>query len=165
MKNLLAIGILGGLLFYGSRIFGAKRISDKSVVRTLKPRVYKVDASGITLRADVAVDNPTNTTITVTKPTITLSTEGKYLASSVPQNKIFTIQPLSQTSLETTEIFIPWITLSGYLSSIVSRIPTLVNTYRATGKLGLEALAIPLEYKYATYVNDLFYESDPIRVV
>ena len=165
MKNLIAIGLIGGLLFFGSRLVGAKRLSDKSVVRTLNPRIHKVDISGIIVRTEIAVDNPTSDTITVTKPVITLTSSGKYLASSVPENKTISIKPLSQTSLETAEISIPWTSLTGYVSNLIARIPTLIASYRSTGKLSFSSIAIPLEYKYSTYVNDLYYESTPEKLV
>ena len=165
MKNLIAIGLVGGLLFFGSRILGAKRISDKSVVRTLNPRIHKVDVSGIIVRTELAVDNPTSDAITVTKPVITLTSNGKYLASSVPENKTIPIKPLSQTSLDTAEITIPWTSLTGYMSNLIAKIPALIASFKSTGKLSFSSIAIPLEYKYSTYVNDLYFESIPEKLV
>jgi len=165
MKDFLVIGIIGVALFYGSRILGAKKIGDKSVVRALNPRISKTDGNGLVIRFDIAVDNPTNTTVRLSKPVITLTSKGKYMVSSVPENKFYNIGPLSQTSLEFAEITIPWMTLSSYLANILTRIPALLKTYQTTGRLGFESLAIPLEYKYSSYVNDLFYESPLTKIV
>jgi hypothetical protein len=41
MKNILAIGLIGGLLYLGSRVLGAKRLSDRSIVRTLNARIAR----------------------------------------------------------------------------------------------------------------------------
>jgi len=165
MNKLLAIGLVGGLLYLSSRIVGLKRISDKSVVRTLNPRIHKADINGLIIQADIALDNPTNTAIKVTKPVITVTTNGKYLASSVPQARQFTIAPQTQTSLEVAEISIPWMSLTGYIGSLFTKIPGLIASYRANGKLNLSSLAIPMEYKYSTYINDVFYESPAEKIV
>ena len=49
MKNLLAIGITGTLLYLGFRAFGLNRFNVYSVVRTLNPRITKVTLTGISL--------------------------------------------------------------------------------------------------------------------
>lgn len=157
MKNLLAIGLIGGLLYLGSRVLGAKRLGDRSVVRTLNARIAKVTLQGITLAADIFIDNPTNTGVRVSKPVVTVSTAGKYLASSVPSRDVYTIAALSQTSLGTTEIEISWSTLSPFISSVLSQWRSLIGKQN----LNLQSLNIPLEYSYSLYVNDLFYQSDP----
>lgn len=121
MRDFIVIGIIGVALYYGSRVLGAKKIGDKSVVRALNPRITKTDGNGIVVRFDVAVDNPTNTTVRLSKPIITLTSQGKYIVSSVPENKSYLIAPLSQTSLEASEITIPWITLSSYLADMLTK--------------------------------------------
>ena len=159
MKDFLALGFIGVALFYGFRIFGAKKIGDKSVVRVVNPRISKTDGNGMVVRFDIAIDNPTNTSMRLSKPVITLSSQGKYLVSSVPENKFYSIGPLSQTSLDFAEITIPWVTLSTFLSSIISRIPDLLKAFQTTGRVDFGSLGIPLEYKYSSYVNDFYYES------
>jgi hypothetical protein len=159
MRDLVLLGAAGLALFFGSRLFGAKKVADKSIVRVLNPRIVKADGNGLLVRFDVAVDNPTNTSMRISKPVITLSSRGKYMASSVPQNKQYSIGPLSQTSLDFAEITLPWMTLSSYAAELISNIPTLIKSFQTQGRLSFQMLSIPLEYKYSTYVNDLFYES------
>lgn len=161
MRSVLAIGILGGLLYWGSRALSAKRLSDKSVVRTLNPRIAKITFTGITLAADIYVDNPTNVSVQITKPVITISTGGKYVASSVPTRDQYTIAPLNQTSLGVAQVEVPWSALTPYISNLVSRIPALVRG----GNTSIQSLNLPLEYRYSVYVNDIFYESTPERLV
>lgn len=91
MKKLLTLGIIGGLIYLSTKLVGLKRISDNYVVRTLNPRIHKANANGLVIRADIALANHTDTAISITKPVITLRTGGKYLSSSVPQTKTFTI--------------------------------------------------------------------------
>lgn len=161
MRSIVAIGLIGGLLYWGSRALSAKRLSDKSVVRTLNPRIAKITFAGITLATDLFVDNPTHVSVQITKPVITISTGGKYMASSVPTREQYTIAPLSQTSLGTVQVEIPWSELTPYISNLVSRIPALVRG----GNSSIQSLNLPLEYRYSVYVNDIFYESNPERLV
>jgi hypothetical protein len=139
----------------------AKRLSDKSVVRTLNPRITKITFTGITLATDIYVDNPTNVSVQITKPVITISTGGKYVASSVPTRDQYTIAPLNQTSLGVAQVEVPWSALTPYISNLVSRIPVLVSG----GNTSIQSLNLPLEYRYSVYVNDIFYESTPERLV
>jgi hypothetical protein len=139
----------------------AKRLSDKSVVRTLNPRIAKITFTGITLATDIYVDNPTNVSVQITKPIITITTGGKYVASSVPTRDQYTIAPLNQTSLGVAQVEVPWSALAPYISNLVSRIPALVSG----GNTSIQSLNLPLEYRYSVYVNDIFYESTPERLV
>jgi hypothetical protein len=160
MRGVLAIGLLGGLLYLGSRLWSAKKIGDKSIVRTQKPRISKISLAGLTVATDLYVDNPTNSTVRVSKPVVTFSSGGNYIASSVPSQDMFDIEPLSQSSLGTTEVEIPWTALTPYISGLLSRIPAIA----ANTDTNLQSLNIPLEYSYSLYVNDLFYQSAPEKV-
>jgi hypothetical protein len=161
MRGVLTIGIIGGLLYLGSRVMSAKKLSDKSVVRTLNPRIATISFSGITLSTDVYVDNPTNGSVQVSKPVITFTSGGKYIASSVPTRQMFTIAPMSQTSLGTIQVEIQWNVLTPYISNLVSRISALTQK----NNVSFKALDMPLEYYYSVYVNDLYYESSPETLV
>ena len=59
MKNLLAIGITGTLLYLGFKAFGLNRFNVYSVVRTLNPRITKITLTGLSLATDISIDNPT----------------------------------------------------------------------------------------------------------
>lgn len=76
MKDLLVVGIIGLALYYGSRVMQAKKGGDNSIVRALNPRIVKTDNNGLVVRFDMAVDNPTNTSVRLSKPVITLSRSG-----------------------------------------------------------------------------------------
>jgi hypothetical protein len=93
MKNLLAIGITGTLMYLGFKAFGLNRFNVYSVVRTLNPRITKITLTGLSLATDISIDNPTNTSLKVSKPVVTITTGGKYAASSVPSTETFTIAP------------------------------------------------------------------------
>lgn len=160
MKNLLAVGITGTLLYLGFKAFGLNRFNVYSVVRTLNPRITKVTLTGLSLAADISIDNPTNTSLKVSKPVVTITTGGKFAASSVPSTETFTIAPQTRSALGTIEVEVPWTSLTPYISNLVGRIPSLI------GKTGRSpaALDLPMEYYYTVYVNDLFYQSSPEQI-
>jgi hypothetical protein len=165
MNPWLILGVVGGAVVVGVKLFQAQRLSAKSVVRTLNPRIHKADLQGLALRMEIVVDNPTNASLRVSKPVVTLMTGGRFVASSPPSNQTYEIRPLASTQMDTIEIVIPWMALTGYLTSIAMRIPQLVAQHRATGQLSFQALAVPLEYRYSLYVGDFYYESPIERLV
>jgi hypothetical protein len=160
MKNLLAIGITGTLFYLGFRAFGLNRFNVYSVVRTLNPRITKVTLTGISLATDISIDNPTNTNLKVSNPVVTITTGGRYAASSVPTTETFTIAPQTRSALGTIEVEVPWSSLTPYIANLVSRIPSLIGKTNQSPA----ALDLPMEYYYTVYVNDLFYQSSPEKI-
>ncbi|CAN0071697.1 unnamed protein product, partial [Chrysoparadoxa australica] len=161
VNKVLLIGLFGGAIYLGTRLLGAKRLSEKSIVRTLNPPIAKITFSGITVATDVVVDNPTNSSVQITKPVIKISSNGNYLASSIPEKGVINIAPIGQTSLGTVTVDIPWSALTPFISGLISRIPGLVSK----NNLDSNSLGIPMEYSYSLYVNNLFYESAPTKLL
>ncbi|MFN8208097.1 MAG: hypothetical protein U0T82_11905 [Bacteroidales bacterium] len=160
MNRLLKIGIAGGLVFGAVKLFRMKKVSDKMVSNLSNPRIHKVDLSGIAFRTEIKIQNPTRNSMTITKPVVTLSTNGKYITSNSPEQKSFTIQPLTTTDIDTIEIPISWSTLAGYIKGIVGKAPELLAAFKKKDMQALTAsLAIPMEMKYSLYADGLFYES------
>jgi hypothetical protein len=62
--------------------------------------------------------------------------------------------------LNSVEIQLPWTSLVRYAGGMLSKFQELPD-----GQRTLENLAIPLEYKYTTYVNGVLYESNSERIV
>ncbi|MBI5539795.1 MAG: hypothetical protein HY951_07035 [Bacteroidia bacterium] len=166
MKTIFKIGIFGGLLIGAYKLFGMKRVSDKIVTALSNPRVHKVDLKGIAIRTEINVSNPTKSTMKITKPVVTLTTNGKYITSTAPENKEFTINSLTDTKIDTIEIVVPWTILAGYIYGIFGKIPQILAAFKAKDMKALgEALAIPLEMKYSLYANGLSYESEPTKIL
>lgn len=160
MNKLLVLAAAGGGLYWLSRLLSAKQMSDKSVVRIYRPRISKTNVYGVTLAMDVGVDNPTDKSVVITMPVITLTSSGKYLASTTPSRQTFRIEPLSQTMVNQIEIQLPWTSLIKYAGGIAMKFTSLAPEQRT-----MENLTIPLEYAYTTYVNGILYESNPERIV
>ena len=160
MNKFIVITAVGGALLWVSRMLSAKQMSENSVVRILRPRISRTNWYGITISLDVAVDNPTNKSVTITSPVITLSSSGQHLASTPPTRNTFRIEALSQSMLNSVEIQLPWASLVRYAGGMLTKFQELPD-----GQRTLENLAIPLEYKYTTYVNGVLYESNSERIV
>ena len=166
MNKILGIGIAGALAFGIYKLFGMRRISEKVVTRLSKPRVHKVDLRGIVLRTEIAIENPTRFRMIITKPVITLTTQGKYITSTKPEQKRVEIKPLETSVIDTIEIVIPWTTVAGYAGDILSRIPQLTEAWKNKDlKTFAKALSIPLEVKYSLYANGIFYQAEPEKIL
>ena len=104
--------------------------------------------------------------MTITKPVVTLSTNGKYISSNSPEQKSFEINALTTTVIDTIELSIGWSTLAGYVKGIISKVPQLAAAFQKKDLNAVgAALAIPLEMKYSLYANGLFFESDPQKIM
>lgn len=166
MNTLFKIGIFGGLVLGVYKLLGMKRVSDKMVTSLSNSRIHKIDLKGIAIRTEINVSNPTKTTMKITKPFVTLTTKGKYITSTTPENKEFTINPLTETKIDTIEIVVPWTILAGYIYGIFGKIPQILAAFRTKDLTAVgQALAIPLEMKYSLYANGLSYESEPTKIV
>jgi LEA14-like dessication related protein len=166
MNKLLTIGIAGGLVYGAYKLIQMKSTSGKIVSSLSNPRIHKLDLSGLVFRTEIKIQNPTQSSITVTKPVVTLSTNGNPITNSNPENKTITIKPLATTSLGTIELTLPWTTLLGYVSGIITKVPAILAAYKNKDMKTVKAnLNIPIEMKYSLYANNIFYESAPQKIM
>ena len=162
MNKLLKIGIFGGLTLGAAWLFKLKTMSNKLISSLSNPRIHKVDLSGIAFRTEIKLQNPTKNSMTISKPVVTMTSNGSNITSSNPESKSYTIKPLSVTMIDTIELVIPWTSLSG----VLTKIPALITAYKSgQTKSFLKTLAIPLEMNYSLYADGLFYESDPQKLM
>jgi hypothetical protein len=166
MNKLLGIGIAGGLAFGIVKLLKMKSVSDKMVSNLSNPRIHKVDLTGIAFRTEIKIQNPTRNSMRITKPVVTLSSNGKYITSNSPEQKSIIIQPLTTTDIDTIEILIAWSTLAGYLTGIIGKAPALISAFKKKDLKSVAAtLAIPIEMKYSLYANGIYYESVPEKLM
>jgi hypothetical protein len=161
MRNIFGIAALAAAAIWISKMLGAKQMSDASVIRIQRPRLGKASLSGLSVIVDVAVDNPTNKSVVFTTPVVTLSTQGQYLASTVPDRRSFRIEPLSQSKIDAIGLIIPWSVLAKYAGTVITRL----QKAQPEDGLTLDVLAIPLEVRYTTYLNGILYESQPEKIL
>lgn len=166
MNTIFKIGIVGGMAYGVYKLLGLKKISEKVVTSLSHPRIHTVDMRGLVLRTEINISNPTKTSVKITKPVITLTTKGKYITSTSPENKEVIIKPLATSQIDTIEIIIPWTILAGYITGLLGKIPQIIAAFKSKDLSAVaSALSIPLEMKYSLYANGLSYESEPEKIL
>ena len=158
---------LGAAALYGIvRLLKMQNVGDQTNITLVNPRVHAVSLSGLSFRTEVAINNPSKDSVKITKPVVSLRSKGKLLSQSNAENKEINIKPLSVTQIDTIELQINWMTLSGLITNIVSRVPAVITAFRSGNKNNLTAqLGIPIDMSFTTYVNGLFYESEPSKII
>ena len=104
MRNLLRFTLIGVAAYGVYRLLQMKNVSDLVTVRLLKPRIHKVDLSGLVFQTEVAINNPTRDSVTITKPVVTLTSNGNMLSQSDSANLSYKIAPLSVTMIDTISL-------------------------------------------------------------
>lgn len=100
-----------------------------------KVAVHNVSLSGIVLRIDVTLKNPSGGTVKVKQPFVKLMYGDKVLASSQVVNKDIIIPKFSEVSTEPIMLNI------GFVSLAMS-VPQLYKSYRDTGQLTFTAKTV-----------------------
>lgn len=166
MNKVLGIALAGAALYGLVRILRMQNVSDLTTLSLVNPRVHQVTLAGLFLRTEVAVNNTSQDSVKVTKPVVTLTSKGKFLTQSVAENKTIEILPLSVTQIDTIEIVLNWSILTSLVSNLLQRIPAVVASFKKGNSRNLlTQLGVPLEMYFTTYVNGLFYQSPPTKIL
>ena len=166
MSKILNIGIVAGLGILLAKLVTWNTAKEMMNFSLSNPRIFSVDLlQGIHFKTEIQIQNPTKTRIKVSKPVITLTTNGKPLASSVPQNKEYSIEPLTTTTIDSIEVILPWSAMGKYVLNILTKYSLIKAAFvkkdlKEFGKL----LGIPLEMSYTLYTGAIFYQS-PIQKI
>jgi hypothetical protein len=162
------VGIaLGASAVYGIvRLLKIQNVSEQTNVSLVNPRVHSINLGGLTFRTEVAINNPSRDTVTITKPVVSLKSNSKLLSQSNAESSEITIKPLGVTKIDTIELQINWLALSGLVSNIISKVPALITAFKTGNKKNLAAqLGVPIEMSFTSYVNGLFYQSEPTKII
>ncbi|MFM8485812.1 MAG: hypothetical protein ACKOCH_05720 [Bacteroidota bacterium] len=168
MRNLLRLSLIGVAAYGVYRLLQMKNVSDLVTVRLMKPRIHKVDLSGLVFQTEVAINNPTRDSVTITKPVVTLTSNGNMLSQSDSANLSYKIAPLSVTMIDTISLNLAWTSVAGMVAGIVRRIPEIVAAARAGGdvtKNVIRAIGVPMEMTFSTYANGLFFQSPAEKLI
>ena len=166
MNKLVGI-TLGAVAVYGIvRLLKMQNVGDQTNISLVNPRVHAVNLGGLSFRTEVAINNPSKDSVKITKPVVSVKSKGKLLSQSNAENKEIIIKPLGVTQIDTIELQINWMTLTGLISNIVSKVPAVITAFKKKKKKNLiDQLGIPIEMSFSTYVNGLFYESEPSKII
>jgi len=141
-------------------------VSDLTTLKLVNPRLHTVNLGGMSFRTEVSINNPSNNSVTITKPVVSLTTKGKILTQSKAEDKTIFINPLNVTNIDTIELVINWTTLAGLAINIIPKVPSLIATFKSGNKKDMVAqLGIPMEMYFTTYVNGIFYQSVPTKLI
>ena len=137
MKALNVI-LIGGAVFLGGRyLLSLNRASKKAVVQ-VSANVHRVTFEGVEVVLKYNIKNPTRTSIEMAAPLITLSHNGKVLASSsmalveIPEdvrttNGRIRILPFKETGIIATSILLPYLSLIGAGANLITALKNRLN--------------------------------------
>ena len=153
MNKLVGI-TLGAVAVYGIvRLLKMQNVGDQTNISLVNPRVHAVNLGGLSFRTEVAINNPSKDSVKITKPVVSVKSKGKLLSQSNAENKEIIIKPLGVTQIDTIELQINWMTLTGLISNIVSKVPAVITAFKSGNKKNLiDQLGIPIEMSFSTYV-------------
>lgn len=168
MNLLLKIGFAVGAIFGGSKLISAinaKNVSDEMNINIINPRIQKIDKNpltgGIEIQTEVQLQNPTKGKLQITQPFIQILANSSPIISTKVESKQYTIQALSELTLDTISIKISWTTLFKLITSTDYGFPENFNTldkilwFISNYKQVIEKMN--LSVKYTTYANGLYY--------
>lgn len=129
-----------GTLLAGSAVavyFFARKMQRVAINLEAVPSasIYKISLSGVTLRLDVLLKNPTKGSFTVKFPFVKIKYKGKSIGSSQVVNKDIVIPAYGQVMIDKIMINIP-------LSNALSVITALITSLQNKEKVNLNATII-----------------------
>lgn len=136
----IAIGVGAAAALYGaSYLIKLNRLSNELETVT-KVKIHKVSLTGIDLRIDVTLKNPSGGSINVKHPFVKMIYGGSTIASSQIKDVNIKIEKFTEVGIDPVMISI------GFLA-LATTAPALLKEYRDTGKLNLMV-------KTVTTIND-----------
>jgi hypothetical protein len=117
-----------------------QNVGDQTNITMVNPRVHAVNLGGLSFRTEVAINNPSKDTVKITKPVVSLKSKGKLLTQSNAENKEIIIKPLGATQIDTIELQINWMIISGLISNIISKVPAVITAFKSGNKNNLVGL-------------------------
>jgi hypothetical protein len=166
-----AIGkvFIAGLGIFGiTKLFSAVNafnVTEELVINILNPRITKADknpfSGGLEVGFELQLQNPTRGTLKVTQPYMQILSGKSVIAQSPVSQKEYTINPLSELTLDTIKFKLGWMTVINTLLSKKYGIPTDLTLIQKVGWIITnykEMINIlDLSVRYTNYANGLFY--------
>lgn len=127
--------LIGSATYLAYKMLAMYQLSNE-VSTTVDKVSFKLDTKDLGLQISVAcsVDNPTNESVNISRPVVTLKIAGTGFATQ-PNSERYTIRPLSRSSVGTYSFFISWSDLGNYLlraaPKLAFEIPSIVSAFKA----------------------------------
>ena len=163
-KLLIAGAVIGGVLLF-KRGMDYNTLRKNITVNLYKPRIHAITSGGIVFATGVKVNNPVRIKVSITKPTITLFSNGQELGHSPVESKTTKINGLSETDLGTLTITLEWIPLIRMFGSGID-LPKILAAWKTKSATTLaSAFKLPVEMSVSTYIdNTLFIKTSPVKI-
>jgi len=166
MNKLLLLSIAGIGFYLVKRGGDLTALVDNISTRVSGIRIHQLDFSGLTIAANVEVNNPTRSTANISKPVVYLFSNGKAIGESNAVDSTIAIKPQAVTQLGSYLVTIPFISLLSIVGSI--NYGKLVMAFGQSAQAGVGAmlaqLAIPAEISVALYADGLFIKTPPVKI-
>jgi hypothetical protein len=166
MNKVVGFGIAGMAIWGIFKLYKLNQMSDFITTRLVNPRIHKVDLTGITIRTEVLISNPTRNTMSITQPVVTIYSNDKQVAQTIPQNIQNQINPLSETKLSTVELKLGWMRITSLATEVITIIPNAIKAYKTNGTKGLlQELNFQLSANFSTYADGVLYVSPIEKII
>jgi hypothetical protein len=167
MNKLLTLGILagGGLLAY--RAFQLNALAGNITTRLTGFRIHQFNLSGLTVVVGVAVNNPTRSAVTISKPVVVLTSKGQYVGESDAEGKTFKVAPQQVSSIGEIAVKIPLtsamtlfkdINLTGLFAAFKGQ------ALQAAAQSAMAQIRVPVEAQISFYADSLFVKLPATRI-
>jgi len=168
MNKLITLGILagGGLLAY--RAFQLNAMAGNITTRISGVKVQSLNLSGLTIAIGIAVNNPTKTAVTISKPVVVLTSNGKYVGESDAEGKVFKVAAQRVSSIGDIAIKIPLtsamtlfkgINLTGLFAAFQGQ------SLQTAAQAAISQIKVPIEAQISFYADSLFVKLPATRVL
>lgn len=129
-KYLLWGAGIAGLIAGGTYLYNMKRLSGELEVVT-KGMIYKASLTGLVIRINVTLKNPTGGSVKVKYPFVKIVYKGNTLASSSVKDIDYEIPKFGEKVLDPIDLSLSFLTLA-------SKVPGLLKDYRTKGSASID---------------------------
>lgn len=133
MKALTLFAIGGAALLVAGNYLNRINKSQYKIAVTIAGKIYKVSVSGVILRIIYNIKNPTDATMRLSRPFITIVAGGKQVATSnmqvfdIPEDSRddagrIVVRANNETGDITSEVVVPWLALASVAPDVFKRL-------------------------------------------
>lgn len=142
----VALGVSAALLALGlPYILSLKRLSEELETVT-KVNVHNLTLTGIRLRVDITLKNPTGATLKVKYPFVRMMYKDTVFASSESKDRDFEVPKFGELQIDPVYVDLSFITLG-------MQVPELLKEYRKSGKLALTVKTVTTINNKVPYIK------------
>jgi short subunit dehydrogenase-like uncharacterized protein len=119
----IALGTIGGGVLIGGTVY-LLRLNQTAVKMETMPTVmvHKLDLTGLTIRIDVTLKNPTRTAFKIKFPFVKLAYKGTSIGSSQVVDKDITIPSFGQAVVQAIMVSVPLLSVFSFSGGLIKAI-------------------------------------------